>query len=470
MRFYNTFSKSVEAFEPLEAGRVRMYNCGLTVYDYPQIGNARAYTFADILRRSLEFVGYEVTQVINITDVGHLTQDEIEAGEDKMQAAAKREKVDIWKIADKFIAEWYKLVGALNFRRAAHYPRATDHIAEMIAMIETLVAKKHAYVVNGNLYFDVATFADYGKLSGNTLDELVAGKRVEVNPEKRHPADFALWKVDPDHLMQWDSPWGRGYPGWHIECSAMSKKYLGETFDIHTGGEDNIFPHHECEIAQSVCANGKPFVRYWLHPRFLLVNGRKMSKRDGTFVRLDDVFAKGYDAATLRYALLRTHYRQPMNFTWEGMDDAKTALGRIFDFHRRVHEPMPEKAVDVASTVDGARAKFRAAIEDDLNLSAALGVLFDFMRDANRLLDATPSAPAAKAFAGALDDWNRVLGLLEMRKAETVDADIERKIQARIDARKRKDFVEADRLRKELEAEGIELQDGPGGTKWKRLR
>jgi cysteinyl-tRNA synthetase len=323
LHLHNTLARSKQEFAPVEPGRVRMYNCGPTVYGRAHIGNFRAFLFADVLRRWLELSGYDVRQVMNITDVGHVRDDDPDSADDKMDAAARRERQDPWQIAEKYTDLFLKDVDALGIRRAHHYPRATQHIAGMIAIIERLVASGHAYRVGGNVYYDVSRFPGYGRLSGNTAEDLLAGARIEVNEEKRDARDFALWKTDARHIMQWDSPWGRGFPGWHIECSAMSRALLGEgTLDIHTGGEDNVFPHHECEIAQSEGAFGVPFVRFWMHTRFLQVDGGKMSKSLGNLYSVDDIAARGYPPAALRFAMLRGHYRQVLNFTWETMEQS----------------------------------------------------------------------------------------------------------------------------------------------------
>ncbi|MHC4374133.1 MAG: cysteine--tRNA ligase, partial [Planctomycetota bacterium] len=277
IRFYNTYSKQIEPFEPVEPGNVKLYSCGPTVYSHPHIGNFRSFLMADLLKRFLEFRGYAVNHIMNITDVGHLL-DDADEGADKLEEAARKEKKDPLEIAQFYIDSFNTASEMLNIKPADNYPRATEHIDEMIQMVQSLIDKGHAYVVGHNVYYDVTTFKDYGKLSGNTLDDLNAGARIEVNSEKKNPQDFALWKHDPKHIQQWDSPWGCGFPGWHIECSAMSVKYLGEQFDFHTGGEDNIFPHHECEIAQSEGASGKKWVKYWMHGRFLMFDGEKMSK------------------------------------------------------------------------------------------------------------------------------------------------------------------------------------------------
>ena len=304
---HDTLTRRKQPFVPVSPGRVRMYNCGPTVYGRTHIGNFRAFLFADVLRRWLEASGYAVAQVMNITDVGHARDDDPDSTDDKLEAAARTERLDPWKIAEKYTALFFQDLDALGILRAHHYPRATRYIPEMIAIIERLIETGHAYQVGGNVYYAVATFPEYGKLSGNTGDELLAGARVEVNEQKRDPRDFALWKTDPRHLMQWDSPWGRGFPGWHIECSAMSRALLGEgTLDLHTGGEDNIFPHHDCEIAQSEGAFGVPFVKYWGHTRFLQVDGGKMSKSLGNLYTLDDTGAeRGQSRAAARRARRR---------------------------------------------------------------------------------------------------------------------------------------------------------------------
>ena len=376
-RFHDTLTNRVREFEPLEEGVVRMYNCGPTVYSSPHIGNWRANVCWDVLRRALELGGYEVRQVMNITDVGHLTLDDIESGEDKMEAASRREQMTAWDIAAKYTAEFLEGVEALNLRRAMEYPKATEHIAEMIAMVEGLIENGHAYVTDGgNVYYDVHAFDAYGRLSGNTVAKLEAGARVEVVEDKRHPADFALWKRDPNHQMQWDSPWGRGFPGWHVECSAMSRRYLGDTLDIHTGGEDNIFPHHECEIAQSEGLTGVPFSQFWLHNRHLLVDGAKMAKSAGTFYVLDDIAERGHSMRAARLALYNTHYRLPMNFTWEGVAAAESVVESLDAALRNL--VVDDAAADdpaVAAEDERVRAEFLAALQDDLNISAALAVV-----------------------------------------------------------------------------------------------
>jgi cysteinyl-tRNA synthetase len=309
---------------------------------------------------------------MNLTDVGHLTQDQVEAGADKMEEGLRRLREkgvnvsDPYQVAEHYIGEFHAARKALNFLDAHHYPRATAHVPEMIEMISALLGKGAAYQVGGNVYYDVAKFPGYGRLSGNTLESIKSGARIEPNPEKRHPADFALWKTDPNHLMQFDSPWGRGFPGWHIECSAMSRKYLGDTFDIHTGGEDNIFPHHECEIAQSEAFTGKPFVKLWIHARHLLWDEKKMSKSEGTFFTVQDLLDRGYSGEAIRYALVTTHYRQQVNYTMKSFDDAKGSVARLREFHGRVAaSPDGPELLMVTS----AKIKFAEAMDEDLNTS-----------------------------------------------------------------------------------------------------
>jgi len=336
LKLYNTFSKTKEEFKPINSGKVGFYACGPTVYDYAHIGNLKTFIFEDVLRRYLEYTGYEVRYIMNITDAGHLTADDIgqaDTGEDKMLKAATREKKTPEEIAKFYTEHFFEDIEKLNFKKANFYPKPTAHIPHIIKFIEGLIKKGFAYEVNGNVFFDVTKFSDYGKLSGNTLDNLQVGARLEEHPDKKNPYDFSLWlKAPKDHLMKWDSPWGVGYPGWHIECSVMSIEYLGETLDIHTGGEDHIFPHHENEIAQSESYTGKKFSNYWLHARFLLVDGQKMSKSKGNFYTLKDVEEKGYSPMDFRLFALSGHYRSNSNFTWQSMNQAKSNFQRINDF------------------------------------------------------------------------------------------------------------------------------------------
>ncbi len=465
LRFFNSLTRKLEDFQPLDAGKVRVYNCGPTVYDSPHVGNFRTFLFADTLRRYLEYTGHAVTQVMNITDVGHLTRDDVEAGVDKMEEGLRRLREkgvnvnDPYQVAEHFTKEYMDARRTLGFLDAHVYPKATAHVPEMIEMIGVLLGKGLAYRVGGNIYFEVTKFASYGRLSNNTLDQMKAGARVDVNPEKRHPADFALWKTDPGHLMQFDSPWGRGFPGWHIECSAMSKKYLGETFDIHTGGEDNIFPHHECEIAQSESANGKPFVRYWMHARHLLWNGKKMSKSDGTFFTVADLL-KQWSPHAIRYALTSTQYRMQVNYTLKSFEDAAAAVQRFRDFRTRL---VPTPGAD-AEAATKAKAAFTSAMDDDLNVAGALGAVHEFVTDVNRSLDRGAAVPGALE---TLERFNSVFGFLDTSD-DQAPPEVVALADQRAAARKAKNFKESDQLRDAIKAKGWHVEDTKEGQKLKK--
>jgi len=461
MRLFDTLTRQIREFTPAEPGHVRMYNCGPTVYKQAHLGNFRAYATADLLRRTFELLGWRVTQVMNITDVGHLTEDDVAdaGGEDKLQKEAERRKVDPWQIAREVEELFHADRRTLRILDAHRYPRATEHIPEMIAMIEALVKNGHAYVADGNVYFSVGSFPAYGALSGNTVEKLDAGAsgRVEERADKRSPHDFALWKHDPKHLMQWDSPWGKGFPGWHIECSAMSRKYLGDTFDLHTGGPDNIFPHHECEIAQSESVTNKPFVRYWVHCGWLTIGGEKMAKRAGKIHTVPELVEMGYAGADIRLFLLKQHYRAPLPFRLELLDEAREIRKRFNNFVQQERPPGPPDS----KAVDAARARFRAALEDDLNTSEALAVLHEMMTTVNRT---GAGAPEAVAF---LREADKVFAILDEAE-EAPDAEIERLMADREAARKARDFKRADAIRDELLGRGIELLDTPQGTRWRR--
>jgi len=466
IRLYNSKSKQVEEFQPLIAGEVRMYHCGPTVYQRPHIGNYRAFLFADLLRRFFEWQQLNVVQVMNLTDVGHLT-DDADDGEDKLEVQAKKDKVDPWALVDTVSKQFFADLSALNVRPAHQYPRATDHIPEMVVIIQTLLEKNHAYVVGENVYFDVQSFPEYGLLSGNRVEELEAGARLEVNQEKRHPADFALWKSDPNHIMKWETPFGpHGFPGWHVECSAMAMKYLGESFDIHTGGEDNIFPHHECEIAQSECATGVPFAKIWMHTRFLQVDGGKMSKSLGNVYLLDDVAEQGFSPLDFRFLVLRCHYRGSMNFTWDALRGAAESRKNLCDLHGRLCavSATPEDSPAIAAVAQ-IRQGFKQALEEDLNTSAALAALFDLRTKWN----AGELEGGGKAAMDFLQEADGVLGFLNPDiECELSDEEINALINQRLSAREAKDFPQADSIRDQLQSAGIVLEDGAGGTKWHR--
>ena len=471
IRLYNSLTRQLEELQPLVPGRVTMYHCGPTVYSSPHIGNFRSFLFADVLRRFVEDQGYSVQQVMNITDVGHLTLDDVEGGEDKMEAASRKTGLTAWDIAKKYEAEFHDCQRLLHVRTPHHMPRATQFIPQMGAIIDDLLQKEVAYQVAGNVYFAIDRFPGYGKLSGKVLDELEEGARVAVNDEKRDPRDFALWKTDAKHQMQWDAPFRggqRGFPGWHIECSAMSMHYLGEQIDIHTGGEDNMFPHHECEIAQTEAHTGKRFVSIWLHARHLLVDGKKMSKSLGNFFTVADVLGKGYSGLELRYALIRVQYRQSLNFTLQGLDEARAAIGRVQQCRRRLVRIRDGQEVagadDLGAAVAAAQQAFTAALQEDLNVSEALAAVFEFVGVCNK---AQPSAAAAQAALAGFARVEDVLGCFgaEPAGADEVPAELQQLLQQRNAAKRQKDWATADRLRAELAAAGWKIVDAASGAR-----
>ncbi len=472
MRLHNSLTGKVEEFVPLREGEVRMYNCGPTVYKRQHIGNFRAFVTADLLRRTFELCGYRVTQIMNITDVGHLTQDELAdaTGEDKLQREAARRAVGPWEIAREEEVHFKQDLEVLRIRPAHVYPRATDHIPEMIEMIESLLASGHAYAALGNVYFDVSSFANYGALSGNTLAELDAGAsgRVESRTDKRSPHDFALWKRDAEHLMQWDSPFGRGFPGWHIECSAMSRKYLGDTLDVHTGGPDNKFPHHECEIAQSESVTGVPFVRHWVHCGWVEIGGEKMSKRAGVLYTIPDLLEMGYSGADLRLYLSKQHYRSPLPFDLDLLDEAKRIRTRLDNFvhYEMAERPEAEPKPEVAAALESARTRLRESLEDDLNTSAALATVHEFMTAVNRAAPGREDARRAVAF---MREFDAIFDVLEAPSSGgDDDGEIDALVAERDAARRDKNWARADEIRNELTARGVELLDTPHGTRWRR--
>ena len=473
LKLYNTLTRRKEVFQPIEPGKVRMYHCGPTVYQRPHIGNYRAFLFADLLRRLLELWGLEVQQVMNLTDVGHLT-DDADEGEDKLQAQARKDKVDPWSIVETVSAQFFADMEALGVKPAHVYPRATDHIPEMVEMVETLLEKGHAYRVGDNVYFDVHSFPEYGRLSGNRVEDLEAGARLEVNDEKKHPADFALWKSDEKHLMKWATVFGEhGFPGWHIECSAMSRKYLGDHFDIHTGGEDNVFPHHECEIAQSCTALDGPFVNLWMHTKFLKVDGGKMGKSLGNAYSLDEIAAEGFSALDFRFLIMRGSYRNSLNFTWEALRGAAEARKNLNDFRSRLQAEVGEDQVPAlplggggAGPVAEAHDAFLRAMADDLNTSEALAALFNLR---NRFMQGELAAEFLAPSLALLDQADTLFGFLDAASADGLDdATIDALIEERAAARAAKDFARADEIRDELTAASIVLEDTPDGVKWFR--
>ena len=462
VRLYNTLTRQVEPFEPRVPGEVRMYTCGPTVHDYAHIGNFRAYVFEDLLRRVLKSRGFRMNHVMNLTDVDDKTI--------RKSRAAGQSLKDYTAV---YTRAFFEDLDELGIERAEHYPAATDHVPEMIRIIEILMSKGHAYRSDdGSVYFRIESFPAYGKLARLDRDGLKAGARVSQDEyEKESFGDFALWKAwtEDDGDVAWDSPWGRGRPGWHIECSAMSMKYLGESFDIHTGGVDNIFPHHEDEIAQSECATGVCLARYWLHCAHLIVDGRKMSKSLGNFFTLRDLKAKGYTGREVRYVLLAGHYRQWLNFTLESLDAARAALRRLDDFHERLDSVAGGAPGDLPSWAVEADRAFHEAWAEDLNASEALAAVFDLVHQANSALSAGELDAAGAAAVKALwSSWNGVLNVL-VPPREEVPEEIRSLVQARQDARADKDWARADEARGELARRGWSVKDTPLGPQVRRL-
>lgn len=456
LRIYNTMDRRKEDFIPLSDKKVSMYSCGPTVYNYAHIGNLRTYIFMDIFRRTLRYDGYKLKGVMNITDVGHLMSDG-DDGEDKMEKASREQKKSPYEIAEYYTKIFFDDLAKLNIGRPEIIAKATDHIADMIKYVQALLDKGYAYEIDDGIYFDIGKFPEYGKLSRLNLEEQQAGARVEVNSQKRHPADFALWKkAEPNHIMQWESPWGMGYPGWHIECSTMSRKYLGDVFDIHTGGVDHIPVHHENEIAQSEALVGKKTVDYWVHGEFMLVNNGKMSKSLGNTYTIADLEKKGYSAMDFRYFCLNTHYRKKLNFTFEGLDGAKTAYARLLAVLYK-HKTSQAKTDD--DKIRDYKKQFADAINDDLNIPLALGVLWKAVKE-----------PASRDIYDMALDFDKVFGLSldkarpdETAPAEEIPQEIIELAQKRADAKKAKNYAEADALRAEINSRGYSVTDTKEG-------
>ncbi len=452
VRLYNTFSRSKQDLQPVDAGTVRVYSCGPTVYRYAHVGNLRTFLLPDLLCRSLEYLGYETRQVMNITDVGHLADDTFDRGEDKMLVAARLEKNSPEEIAAHYTDAFMQDAAKLNIRRASAYPHATEYIPRMVELIAQLISKGHAYEVGGNVYYDIASFPAYGRLSRNSTEKLLAGARGEPDPRKRHPGDFALWKAAGEHRLQtWPSPWGSGFPGWHIECSAMSMALLGERFDVHTGGADNVFPHHEAEIAQSEGVTGHRVVGIWMHGGLLMLSGTRMAKSAGNFFRITELEEQGFDPLAFRYLALQAKYRAPLNFSTEGLAGADRALRQL---RERVAEWDADGGHDADEDWD---RRFRAAIADDLDLPAAMALVSELVH--------APVAPSTKA--ALLRSWDRVLGLDLGRStaATPLPAGAGELLAEREKARAAKDFQRSDRLRDELAALGVTVIDTPEGQR-----
>ena len=467
MKLYNTLTKKKEEFVPLEPGKVKMYVCGPTVYNFIHIGNARPMIVFDTARRYMEHKGYEVNYVSNFTDV-----------DDKIIAKANEEGVSSKEVSERYIKECQKDMAGMNVKPATTHPKATEEIGGMVEMISTLMEKGYAYNVNGTVYFRTRKFSEYGKLSHKNLDDLRSGGRsllVTGEDQKEDPLDFVLWKPKKEGEPSWPSPWSDGRPGWHIECSVMSKKYLGEEIDIHAGGEDLIFPHHENEIAQSECCNGVPFARYWLHNAFLNIDNRKMSKSLGNFFTVREIGEK-YDLQVLRLFMLSAHYRSPLNFSAELMEASRNSLERIQNAVGNLNhllanasaEELTEEEKELVSQLSSYEEKFDTAMDDDLNTADALAAIFELVRFANT----HAGEESSKAFLSALKEkivsLSDVLGLIAEKKEEMLDADIEALIEERQAARKARNFARADEIRNELLSKGIVLEDTREGVKWKR--
>jgi cysteinyl-tRNA synthetase len=474
LNVYNTLSRKKEPFQPLHPPFVGMYVCGPTVYDDPHLGHAKSYIAFDVIVRFLEVLGYKVRYVQNVTDVGHLV-DNADSGEDKIQKRAQTEKLEPVEIAQKYEYRFFRDMDLLNCLRPDISCRASGHIIEMWELIQKLLDKKFAYESKGNVYFNVSRFPDYGKLSGKKVDELMEGVRVDIAEGKKRPEDFALWKkADPGHLMQWNSPWGPGYPGWHIECSVMSMKYLGQSIDIHGGGLDNQFPHHECEIAQSEAATGKPFVKYWLHNNMVTVDGKKMSKSLGNFITVSDLLKK-YRPMTVRFFILQGHYRSPQDFSDGALEAAQKGFDRLNRAVTSLREMLGENRnpqVQWDGLLLDLRNHFFERMEDDFDASGALSVLFDLVKEAN-------DAMARRDPAVELNKIHELFSLLgetilgfqfgeETGKGGMEDHLMQVFIQLRKRFREQKDWKSADLIRDELAKIGISLEDGKDGTKWRK--
>lgn len=458
MKLYNTFTKQKEEFKPLSGNQVRMYSCGPTVYMFAHIGNLRTYIFVDILRRVIKYSGYDIKHVMNITDVGHLRSDADE-GEDKMLKTAREQKKTPWEVAEYYTEAFLKDIGKLNIERPEIICKATEHIPEMVEFVKGLIEKGYGYGINDGIYYDISKFRGYGKLSGACLEDQIAGARVEINDEKRNPADFAIWKsADKEHIMQWASPWGQGYPGWHIECSAMSRKYLGDQFDIHTGGVDHIPIHHENEIAQSEGLTGINPAVFWMHGEFLLVDGGKMSKSLGNTYTIDQLEEKGLDPLAFRLFAFNAHYRSKLNFTWESLKSAQNSLENIREgviAHQSGSESIDQKEIQEL------KQEFLNAVTDDLNIPNAMAVVWKIVKAPRK----------SKQFRELLIDFDKVLGLrldTVTEKKEDIPAEILELINQRQEARKQKDWKKSDELRDKIKELGYMVEDTAQGANVKR--
>lgn len=465
MKIYNTLTRRKETLKTITEGEVKIYACGPTVYNFIHIGNARPLCVFDTMRRYMEYRGLKVNFVQNFTDI-----------DDKIIRRANEEGTDYKTVSEKYIEEFWKDAKGMNIREATVHPKATENIDEIISIIKTLVEKGFAYPVeNGDVYFSPKKFNEYGKLSHQPLEDLEAGARINIGELKKEPMDFALWKGAKEGEPYWESPWGKGRPGWHIECSAMVRRYLGETIDIHCGGQDLIFPHHENEIAQSECCNGVPFANYWMHNGYINVDNVKMSKSLGNFFTVREV-AEKYGYEPIRYLMISSQYRSPINYSIDIIEQCKASLVRLYNCRDSLDfaaanavDALPENAQEIKDTLNSRREQFIKAMDDDLNTADAISSVFELVRDVNTsVITDKPSAELVRFATELFDELTGVLGLVYNRKTESLDSEIEALIEARQEARKNKNWSEADRIRDELKAQGIVLEDTPQGVKWHR--
>ena len=463
IQIYNTLNQEKEEFIPQQAGKVSMYVCGPTVYNYIHIGNARPAIVFDTVRRYLEYKGFDVDYVLNFTDV-----------DDKIINAAKNTGETVPEIADKYIDAYMEDVGALGVKKATHNPRVMETMDDIVAFIQELIDKGFAYEVDGDVYYKPRKFDGYGKLSHQSIDELRVGARIQVGEKKEDPLDFALWKKAKDDEISWDSPWGKGRPGWHIECSAMVKKHLGETIDIHAGGQDLTFPHHENEIAQSEALTGKPFAKYWMHNGYINIDNEKMSKSLNNFVLTRDLI-NAHDPQVIRFFMLSVHYRNPINFTEELLESAKNSFNRIKTAYQNLQHRkqssmnLVNEADSWMEKINSFKQEFENAMDDDFNTANAISVLFDITKEANHYIQQDQTqAKVIDAFQAAMETFLRILGLEARSKGELLDAEIEALIEERNEARKSRNFARADEIRDQLKEKNIILEDTPQGVRWKR--
>ena len=456
MKIYNTMTRTKEEFVPVNEGVVNMYSCGPTVYNYFHLGNARPFIIFDTLRRYFEYSGYDVKFVQNFTDI-----------DDKMINKANDLGITVKELGEQYIAEYFKDAKALGIKEATFHPKATEHIDEIITLVSTLIEKGYAYEVDGDVYFQTSKFKEYGKLSKQPLEDLELGARININEAKKEPLDFAVWKKQKEGEPAWESPWGMGRPGWHIECSAMANKYLGETIDIHSGGKDLMFPHHENEIAQSECANGCTFARYWMHNGFINVDNEKMSKSKGNFFTIRDI-AEHFPHRVIRFFMLTAHYRSPINFSDELLGQAQSSLERIDRCRENIEFSMQGEAGTKEFDFSSYRDKFNGAMDDDLNTADAISVIFELVKDINTALNEMDAKSKENSLA-LLNELCDVLGISKEKEEQILDSDIEALIVERTEAKKSKNFARADEIRDILKDMGIVLEDTRQGVKWKRI-